>query len=100
MPEHAAGREHCQFRIRRGAGGGAEDGYILALSGIHQSVIKIRLARRAVTAQARKLVGFHQTRVIVFPHPARIGVNDVLQIWHAIGERQQLVDLFLVLGEY
>src|SRR5258708_22306035 len=34
--------------------------------------------------------------IIIFPHAARIGIDDVLEIGHAIGERQQLVDLLFV----
>ena len=78
MPQHAAGGEHRQLRIGRGAGGGAEDGDVLALGGVHQPVVQVGLARGAVAAQRCELVGLHQPRVVVFPHPARIGVNDVL----------------------
>ena len=78
MPQHAAGGEHRQLRVRRGAGGGAEDGDVLALGGVHQLVVETGLARGAVAAQRCELVGLHQARVVVFPHAARIGINDVL----------------------
>ena len=63
-------------------------------------VVEARLARRAVAAHRRQLVGFHQPRIIVFPHAARIGIDDVPEIGRAIGQGQQLVDLLLVLGEH
>ena len=84
----------------RRAGGGAEDRNVLAGGRIHQAVVETRLASGALAAQARELVGFHQPGVVIFPHAARIGIDDMLEIGHALGKRQQLVDLLFVLGEY
>ena len=100
MPQHPAGGEHRELRIGRGARGGAEDRNVLALGGVDQPVVKAGLARGAVAAHCGELVGFHQARIVIFPHAARIGIDDVLEVGHAIGKRQQLVDLLFVLGEY
>ena len=100
MPQHPSRRQHRQFWIGRGAGGGAEDRNVFAVGGVHQFVIETGLARGAVAPQLGKLAGFHQARVVVFPHAARIGIDDVLEIGHAVGQRQQLVDLLFVFGEY
>ena len=70
------------------------------LGRVNEPVIEAGLARRALAPQRGKLVGFHQPRVVVFPHPARIGIDDVLERGHAIGKREQLVDLLFVLGEH
>ena len=98
--QHAAGGEHRQFRIGCRARRRAEDRAILALGRIHQPVVKPRFARGAVAPHGGELVGFHQAGIVVFPHAARIGIDDVLQMRHAVGQRQQLVDLLLILGEY
>ncbi len=100
MPQHAPGGEHRQFRIGRGARCGAEDRDVVAFGGVDQSVVKPGLARGAVASQAGELVGLHQARIVVFTHAARIGIDDVLESGRAVGQRQQLVDLFFVLGEY
>ena len=86
--------------MRRGARGGAEDRDVLAAGLVHQLVVEAGLARGALAAHRRELVGFHQARVVIFPHAARIGIDDVLEVGHAVGERQQLVDLLFVLGEH
>ena len=86
--------------MRGRARGGAEDRDVLALGRVDEPVVKAGLARGAVAAQLGELVGFHQPRVVIFPHAARIGIDDVLQMRHAVGQRQQLVDLLLVLGEH
>ena len=99
MAEHAAGGEHRELRMRRGAGGGAEDRDVLALGRVDQPVVELRLARGAGAAELGELLGRHQPRIVIFPHAARIGIDDVLQPRHALGQRQQLVDLLLVLGE-
>ena len=100
MPQHAPRGEHRQLRMRRGARGGAEDRGVLAFGLVHQFVVEARLARGAVAAHRGELVGLHQPRVVIFPHAARIGIDDVLEVGHALGERQQLVDLLFVLGEH
>ena len=100
MPEHAAGREHRELWMRRGAGRGAEDCNILGVGSIDQSIVERRFARGAVAAERRELVGFDQPRVVVFPHAARVGIDDVLQQRHPIAEREQLVDLLFILGEH
>ena len=100
MPQHAAGGEHRQFRMRRGARGGAEDRDVLAFGGVDQAVVKAGLARGAGAPHLRQLGGFHQARVVIFPHAARIGIDDVLELRRAVGQRQQLVDLLFVLGEH
>ena len=49
---------------------------------------------------AGELARFHQAGIVIFPHAARIGIDDVLQVRRAVGEAQQLVDLLFVLGEH
>ena len=100
MSQHASGRQHRQLGVGRGARGGAEDRDILALGRVDQPVVEARLARGAVAAHRGELFGFHQARIVVFPHAARIGIDDVLEVGRAIGQRQQLVDLLLVFGEH
>ena len=70
------------------------------LGRVDQPVVKARLARGAVAPHRGELFGFHQARIVVFPHAARIGIDDVLEVGRAIGQRQQLVDLLLVFGEH
>ena len=79
MPQHAPRGEHRQLRMRRGARGGAEDRDVLASGRVHQPVVEAGLARRAVAAHRGELVGLHQARVVIFPHAARIGIDDVLE---------------------
>ncbi len=67
---------------------------------IDQPVVETGLARGAVAAHRGELLGFHQPRIVIFPHAARIGIDDVLEIRRAVGQRQQLVDLLFVLGEH
>ena len=100
MPQHPACGEHRQFRIGCGARCGAQDRHVVAPGGVHQPVVEIGFARGAVASQCGELVGFHQARVVIFPHPARVGIDDVLEVRHALRKRQQLVDLLFVLGEY
>src|SRR6516162_7567448 len=85
--------------MRGGARGGAEDSNILAAGFIDQAIVEIRLARRALSSHRGELVGRHQARIVVFPQAPRIGIDDVLEVRCAVGERQELVDLLLVLGE-
>ena len=100
MPQQPPCGQHRQLWVGGGAGGGAEDRDVLASGGIHQSIVKIWLARGAVASHRGEPVGFDQPGIVVFPHPARIGIDDVLEIGHAIGKREQLVDLLFVLGEH
>ena len=100
MFEDAPGRQHRQLGVGRGARGGAEDGDILAACRIDQPVVKAGLARGAVATHRGELFRLHQARIVIFPHPARIGIDDVLEVGGAIGQRQQLVDLLLVFGEH
>ena len=100
MPQHPPRGEHRQFRMGRGARGGAEDRGVLAACGVDEAVIEARLAGGALAPHACKLVGRYQAGVVIFPHAAGIGIDDVLEVGHALGERQQLVDLLFVLGEH
>ena len=100
MLQHAAARQHRQLGIGRGARGGAEDRDILAACRIDQPVVETRFARGAVAPHRRELLGLQQSGIVVFPHAARIGIDDVLEVRRAIGQRQQLVDLLLVFGEH
>ena len=100
MPQHPPCGQHRQFRICRGARSGAEDRDVLAAGCVHQPVIEAGLARGAVAPHRGEPVGFHQSGVVIFPHAAGIGIDDVLEVGHAIGQRQQLVDLLFVLGEH
>ncbi len=100
MPQHPPRRQHRQFRMRCRARRGAEDGCVLAAGRVDQPVIEAGLARGALAAQGGEAVGRHQSRVVIFPHAARVGIDDVLQVRHALGEGQELVDLLLVLGEH
>ena len=88
MPQHAPGGEHRQFRMGRGARGGAEDRDVLAAGRVHQSVVEAGLAGGALAPHRRELVGLHQARIVIFPHAARIGIDDVLEVGHAVGERR------------
>ncbi|MET4759780.1 hypothetical protein ABH970_000152 [Bradyrhizobium ottawaense] len=83
----------------RGARRRAEDRDVLALGGIDQPVVELRLPRGTGPAELGKALRRHQPGIVVFPHPARIGIDDVLQLRRAVGEGEQLVDLLLVLGE-
>ena len=100
MFQHASGRQHRQLGIGRGARGGAEDRDIFALGGVDQPVVDVRLAQRAVAAHCSELFGLHQARVVIFPHAARIGIDDMFEVGRAVGQRQQLVDLLFVFGEH
>ena len=100
MSEDAPGRQHRQLGIGRRA----EVVQRIATSSppgrVDQPVVQARLARRAVAPHRGELLGFHQARIVVFPHAARIGIDDVLEVRRAVGQRQQLVDLLLVFGEH
>ena len=100
MSEHAPGRQHRQLGVGGRARGGAEDGDVLAAGRVDEPVVKAGLARGAVAPHRGQLLGFHQPRIVVFPHAARIGIDDVLEVGRAVGQRQQLVDLLFVLGEH
>jgi hypothetical protein len=67
---------------------------------IDKLIVEIGLTRGAVAPHLREAVGFHKPGIIVFPHAARIAVDDVFQRGDAAGEGQQLVDLFFVFGEH
>ncbi len=99
MAQHAAGGEHRELRVGRGARCRAEDRAILALGRIDELVVEAGLARGALAAELGKLARLHQPRIVIFAHAARVGIDDVLQMRHAVGEIEQLVDLLLVLGE-
>ena len=99
VAQHAAGGQHGKFRMRCRAGGGAEDRDVLAFGCISELVVESWLARRAVAAHCRKPCCIHQPRIVIFSHAARIGIDDVLQVRHAVGKREQLVDLLLVFRE-
>ena len=100
MPQHPPGSEHRKLRIGCGAGGGAEDRNVFAAGRVDQPVVKIRHMGGTFTAHRGELVGFEQTRVVVFAHAARIGIDDVADRRDAVAQRQQLVDLLFVFGEY
>ena len=99
MSENAPGREHRELGMGRGARRGAEDRDVLALGRVHELVVEPGLARCAVAAHLCELARFHQPRIVVFSHAARIGIDDVLQVRRAVGQAQQLVDLFFVFGK-
>src|ERR1019366_2068981 len=58
------------------------------------------LADGAVAPHGGELVGGQQPGVVIFPHATRVGIDDVLEVGDAVGERQELVDLLFVLGEH
>ena len=99
MAEHAAGGEHRELRMRGGARRGAEDRDVFAPGRVHQPVVEFRFAYSARPAELGKRLRRHQPRIVIFPHAARIGIDDVLQSRHAVGKHKQLVDLLLVLGK-
>jgi len=53
----------------------------------------------SIAAHRHQLARLHQPRVVVFAHATWIGIDDVLEIRRALGEREQLVDLLFVLCE-
>jgi hypothetical protein len=68
---------------------------------IREKPRRSRSARnRSASAERDELGKRHQPRVVVFPHAARIGVADPLQARCALADREQLVDLLLVLSQH
>ncbi len=100
MAQYAAGRQHGQLWVRRGARGGAEDRCRITAGGIDQPVIERRILGAEFAAKGGELVGFDQPGIVILPHAARVGIDDVFEVRGTLAKTQQLVDLLFVLGEH
>jgi hypothetical protein len=99
MPQQALRRQHGDLRMRGGPGRRAQDGDGIALRRIDETIVELGLARRALAALDGEVGGRDQARVGIFPHAARVRIDDVLQVRHPLAQADELLHLLLVLGK-
>ena len=100
MPHDRATRQHRQLRPRRGARCRAEHRDVVAARRRDQRLPGLRLGVMRRLPARNQLAHRQQPRVVVFPHAARVAVDDVPQGRCALADGQQLVDLLLILGDH
>ena len=98
--DEALSGKHGELGVGGGAGGGAEDGDVVAPNGIHQFIEAMRGVFQDALPFRAESGDVDDAFVIGFAQAARFGEEDETQVGELFREIEELIDLLLVLGEY
>src|SRR5581483_936900 len=99
MPDQPSGRERGALRMSGRPRGGAKDDGFVARRSLHKRLVEPWLLAGELFAEPVELRQWHEARIAVLLHAARVAVNDALHVLQAFPQAEQLVDLLFVLGQ-